>query len=98
MYMEVSRIDEQGGVKWVLAGDMDEDSVLELESMVLNSRDRGSDIIIDMSDLTDIPDIGAMGMGHITKKLERLGSSVNIIGAKGSVSRKLRNSGVIDDQ
>jgi anti-anti-sigma regulatory factor len=96
--MEVSRIDGQGEVRWVLAGDMDEDSVLRFESLVLNSRDRGSSVIIDMSDLTDIPEIGARGMGHIARSLERDGSTVNIVGAKGTVSRKLRNSGMIEDQ
>lgn len=96
--MEVSRIDGRGEVKWILAGEMDEDSVLKLESLVLNSQDRGSDVVIDMTGLTDIPDIGTRGMGHITKKLEGAGSSVNIIGAKGSVSTKLKNSGLIMDQ
>ena len=96
--MEVSRIDGQGEVKWVLAGVMDEDSVLGFESVVLNSADRGSNITIDVTGLTDMPDIGTRGIGHITEKLEGAGSSVNIIGAKGSVSRKLRNSGLLSDQ
>jgi anti-anti-sigma regulatory factor len=96
--MEVSRIDGQHRVKWVLAGEMDEDSVLRFESLVLNSQDRGSDIIIDMSGLTNIPDIGTRGIGHITEEIQRSGSSVDIVGAKGTVSKKLKSSGIIDDQ
>lgn len=96
--MHVSRIDGQDEVKWILAGELDEDSVLRFESLVLNSHDRGSDIIIDISGLTDMPDIGTKGIGHIAEEVQRSGSSVNIIGAKGTVSKKLKTSGIIDDQ
>ena len=75
-----------------------EDSILKLESLVLNSYDRGSNITIDMSGLTDLPELGTRGMGHIAEKLEDSGSSVTIIGAQGAVSKKLKHSGIIKDQ
>jgi anti-anti-sigma regulatory factor len=96
--MEVSRINGHGEVRWILAGEMDEDSVLRLESIVLNSQDRGSDVVIDMSGITNIREMGPKGLNHIAQKIENTGSTVNIVGAKGNVSRKLRSSGIIDDQ
>ncbi|MGA1872996.1 MAG: STAS domain-containing protein [Thermoplasmatota archaeon] len=96
--MELKRIEERQCIRWVVEGDMDEDSVLSFESIITNSQDRGSDITIDLSGLTDLPNMGARGMGIITRKLEERGTCVSIVGAKGRVKERLKVSGVLKDQ
>jgi anti-anti-sigma regulatory factor len=96
--MEVSKVDDEDKIRWVLTGEMDEDSVLGFESMILNSQDLGSEITIDMSELTSLPDIGAKSFKHIANKLNDSGSSINFIGASELVSRKLRLSGLDEIQ
>lgn len=96
--MEVSRIESDGKIKWVLSGTLDEDSILRFESLVLNTHDRGADVTIDLEGLVGMGKMGARGLGHITSKLQSSGSSVDIVGADSPTSRMLRISGAIEDQ
>jgi anti-anti-sigma regulatory factor len=96
--MEVSRVQGKDEIKWLLSGDMDEDSVLKFESLILNSQDKGADVTIDLSGLTGMPNIGARGFGHITNRLENNGSRVQIICGDESISRRLEISGAVCDQ
>lgn len=96
--MELKRIEGSECIRWLVEGDMDEDSVLRFESIITNSMDRGSDITIDLSGLTSLPDMGARGMGIITRKLEDEGTCVTIVGAKGPIRERLRASGLIASQ
>ena len=96
--MELKRIADPCSVRWIVEGDMDEDSVLSFESIITNSLDQGSDITIDLSGLTSLPDLGIRGMGIVARKLEEKGSCVTITGAKGQIRDRLVVSGLLEDQ
>ncbi|MGA1793132.1 MAG: STAS domain-containing protein [Thermoplasmatota archaeon] len=96
--MELKRVDERGCIRWLVNGDMDEDSVLSFESIIANSQDQGSDITLDLSGLTSLPNMGVRGMGIIARKLEDRGSCLTIVGAKGPVKDRLLASGLLDVQ
>jgi len=93
--MELKRIQGSECIRWLVEGDMDEDSVLRFESIITNSQDRGSDITIDLSGLTSLPDMGARGMGIIARKLEDDGSCLTIVGAKGPIRERLKTTGLV---
>jgi anti-anti-sigma regulatory factor len=96
--MEVRKAATDGCVRWYLSGSVDDDSILQLESLVLNSQDRAESITLDLSGLNDLPSNGARGIAHISKKLSLTGGCVEITGANDHVARSLRYSGLIDDQ
>jgi anti-anti-sigma regulatory factor len=96
--MEVSRVQGKDKIRWLLKGEMDEDSVLRFESLILNSQDRGADVTIDLSGLTGMPNMGARGFSHVATRLEDNGSRVQIICADENISRRLKISGTVCDQ
>ena len=64
-------------------------SVMKMESLILNSQDLGAHVVIDMTGLTDLPNIGASAIDHISKEMENYGGKVKIIGAGPLLSKKL---------
>ncbi len=96
--MQVRKAASDGCVRWYLSGSVDDDSILQLESLVLNSQDRAENITLDLSGLKDLPSTGARGIAHISQKLTLSGGCIEITGANDHVARSLRYSGVMDDQ
>jgi anti-anti-sigma regulatory factor len=96
--MDVRKASSGEGVRWYLSGSVDDDSILNLESLVMNSHDTPGSITLDLSGVEDLPSNGARGIALISKKLSMKGSSVEITGANDQVTRSLRYSGLIEDQ
>ncbi|MBN1390393.1 MAG: anti-sigma factor antagonist [Candidatus Thermoplasmatota archaeon] len=96
--MELKRMPGDDSIHWIVEGNMDEDSVLRLESIITNSHDRGADITLDLSGLEFLPEIGARSMSIMARKLRDRGSSFRIVGARGHVKERLKVSGVLEDQ
>lgn len=96
--MEFRRCIGEKGACWTLSGSMDDDSYLELESMIMNSQDRGADLELDVSGLDDISMTGARGLREIARRFREQGSDLRIVGASEEVERRFKILGILDEE
>jgi len=77
--MDVKRTFNRGGPMWVLSGDIDDDSALRLESMLLNSQWKGGAVTIDLSGIGHISIEGRKVFNRIYEGLRSRGGDVEVI-------------------
>jgi len=96
--MDIRKAASDDGVRWYLSGSIDDDSILHLESLVLNSQDMGGRVTLDLSGLESLPSNGAKSIAHISKRLSLKCKDFEITGANHHVTRSLKYSGLMSAQ
>jgi anti-anti-sigma regulatory factor len=77
--MELRRGISGKDLLWQVRGNIDDDSFLELETMVMNSGYSGEDLIIDLSDVGSISNSGRRSIDMIVRSAKDRGASVRIL-------------------
>ncbi|MFO8050991.1 MAG: STAS domain-containing protein [Thermoplasmatota archaeon] len=95
--MEFKRCKAEREARWALSGELDDDSFLHLESLIMNSQDRGKDIELDLSGIMSISMTGAGGLRKVARRMSNSGSELKLVGANKEVRRKLEVLGLMGD-
>ena len=96
--MEVRRSISGPAVRWSVIGELDDYSILHLESVVLNSQDSSKEVLLDLSEMEGLPSNGASSMAYMSSYLSKRGRRLEIVGANDMVKRTLVRTGLIEDQ
>jgi hypothetical protein len=89
--MEVKRSLSDSAVIWSVRGQLDDDSILHLESMVLNSHDRSEKVLLDISGVTNLPENTMKSITHMSEHLADSGRDFEVIGAGEKLTGSLKH-------
>jgi anti-anti-sigma regulatory factor len=86
--MELRRGFAGNDLLWKVRGNLDDESFLEFENMVMNSGYGGEDLILDLSGVCSISDNGKRSLDRVIRTAKEKGARVKVLSPGDSCSQE----------